>query len=154
MVLGTGGSEHTSATRGVRAVLRELINRPEFATSAKNIVVRNETKPASEFFVPFDQLGTQHIGRTIGVWGAVFSAAEGGSIAWLNRGDQRITIKIPLSLFKKLKTIYKFTSASELRGAKFLLIGTFNFHLECEITDVRQIALQVTKMANLARSNG
>jgi hypothetical protein len=139
------GTSNKSATRGVGAVLRELINYPKFAVPSKNIIAGKRTALASEFFVPFDQLSDQHVQRPIGVWGTIFSAREGGSIAWLNRGDRRVNIKVPTPVFDNLKASYRFNNAAELRGAKFLLVGTFNIHLECQIDDAMQIAIQITK---------
>jgi hypothetical protein len=148
LVSGSNGKANATATRGVASVLRELINHPELATSSKDIVVGKLKIRASEFFVPFLQLSEQHANRPIGVWGSVFSAKQGGSIAWLNRGDERVSIEIPVPILEMLKTRYKFAHTGELRGAKFFLICTFDIHLKCRIKDVREIALQVTKAPN------
>ncbi|WP_156885861.1 hypothetical protein [Massilia niastensis] len=132
--------------RGAGAILQELLVHPEFATSSKKIVVGKVETVASEFFVPFLQLGPQHIDRLIGVWGEASSFRELTSIAFLNRGDEKVDIRIPQSIFSELKKLYRFTSAKELAGAKFFLIGTFNFLMECRISDVKQIALQIKAM--------
>lgn len=138
------GNEATNipARRGVDAILQELLVNPEFATSSKKIVVGKVETSASEFFVPFLQLGRQHTDRLIGVWGEAFSFRELTSIAFLNRGDEKVDIRIPQSVFSQLKKDYHFTSDNQLNRAKFLLIGTFNFLLECRIADVTEIALQ------------
>lgn len=137
------GTANVSATRGVGAVLRLLIDHPEFATSSKHVVVANQAISASEFFVPFLQLENKHEDRLVGAWGTVFDAREGGSIVWLNRGDAKVTIEVPKTIFHELKVIYNFTSARELSGAKFLVVGRFNIHLECRIDDAKQLALLV-----------
>jgi hypothetical protein len=129
--------------RGVDAILQELLVNPDFAISSKKIVVGKVETSASEFFVPFLQLGPQHIDRPIGVWGEASSFRELTSVAFLNRGDQKPDIRIPSSVFKKLKELYRFTSDTELEGTKFLLVGTFNFLLRSDVLDARQIALQI-----------
>jgi hypothetical protein len=134
------------ARRRVDAILQELLVNPEFATSSKKIVVGKVETLASEFFVPFDQLGLKHIDRVIGVWGEAFSFRERTSIVFLNRGDQKIDIRIPQSIFSQLKKHYQYTSDEQINGAKFLLIGTFNFLMECHISDVTEIALQKKNM--------
>ena len=129
--------------RGVDTILKELLVNPEFATSSKTIVVGKVETRASEFFVPFLQLGPQHVDRLIGVWGEAFSFREKTGVTFLNRGDQKPDIRIPNLVFKKLKELYRFTSDTELEGTKFLLVGNFNFLLRCDVSDARQIALQI-----------
>jgi hypothetical protein len=129
--------------RGLDTVLHELLVNPEFSTSSKKIVVGKVETRASDFFVPFLQLGTQHIDRPIGLWGEASSFRELTSVAFLNRGDQKPDIRIPKEVFSKLKELYRFTSAAELEGTKFLLVGTFDFLLRCDVSDARQIALQI-----------
>jgi hypothetical protein len=128
--------------RGTDAILQELLTNPEFATCSKKIVVGRVETVASEFFVPFLELGTQHIDRPIGVWGEA-SFRERNAVVFLNRGDQKVDIRIPKSEFAKLKKLYHFTSDTEVENAKFLLVGTFNFLLECRVLDARQIALHL-----------
>lgn len=93
--------------------------------------------------MPFLELEERHADRLIGVWGNLYSAREGNAVTWLNRGDQKVTITVPNGIFSELKTIYKFASASQLQEAKFLLIGTFDTMLECNVTNAQQIAIQV-----------
>jgi hypothetical protein len=130
--------------RGVDAILKELIANPEFARSSKKIVVGKVETVASEFFVPFFELDTHHIDRPIGVWGEA-SFREGNAIVFLNRGDQKVDIRIPKSEFAKLKRLYNLTSDTKMANVRFLLIGTFNSLLECRVLDARQIALDVGK---------
>lgn len=144
-VAGEGGKALVSTTRGVAAVLRELLNRPDFATSKKKIIVGKYETKAVEFFVPFVQLEEAHADQTIGVWGTVFSAREGGSIAWLNRGDQKVTIEVPIPILNQLKKTYKFASIDQLNAAKFLLIGKFDANLKCRVESVRQLAVQIVR---------
>lgn len=129
------------ARRGANAILHELLVNPALATSSKKIVVGKVETSASEFFVPFLQLGQQHINRLIGVWGEASSFRELTSMAFLNRGDEKVDIRIPSLVFSELKRRYHFTSAKELQGAKFLLIGTFDLHLGCRVSDARQLAI-------------
>lgn len=58
---GTRESSDTATRRGADAILKELLANPEFAKSSKKIVVGKVETAASEFFVPFLELGTQHI---------------------------------------------------------------------------------------------
>lgn len=129
--------------RGLDTILHELLVNPKFATSSKKIVVGKVENSASDFFVPFLQLGSQHIDRLIGVWGEASSFRELTSVAFLNRGDQKPDIRMPTAVFKKLKELYRVTSETKLEGTKFLLVGTFNFLLRCDVADARQIALQI-----------
>lgn len=129
--------------RGVDAILHELLANSEFATSSKKMVVDKVKTLASEFFVPFLQLSEQHTDRLIGVWGEASSFRELTAVAFLNRGDEKVDIRIPKSVFSELKKLYKFTSTKELEGAKFLLVGKFNFLLGCNVTNAKQIAIQI-----------
>jgi hypothetical protein len=129
--------------RSVDSILQELLANPEFAASSKTIVVGKNETLASQFFVPFLQLGPQHSDRLIGVWGEAFSFRELTSTAFLNRGDGKVDIRIPRSVFAELKKLYHFTSPTQLERASFLLVGTFNFLLECSILDVKHIALRL-----------
>jgi hypothetical protein len=142
-ISGAGAITDTSTRRGVSKILQELISNPEFATSQKTIVVAKERYAASEFFVPFLQLGEQHADRIVGVWGTLFDAREGNAFVWLNRGDRKPDIRVPVSIFDELKTIYKLTSVAQLQGAMFLLIGKFNAMFECHVADAKQIAFQI-----------
>lgn len=141
------GGEATAipTRRRVDAILKELIANPEFATSSKKIVVEKAVMLASDFFVPFDQLGEKHIDRVIGVWGEAFSFREKTSTVFLNRGDQKIDIRIPKSVFSQLKQYYHFASDEQLDGSKFLLVGTFNFLMECRVSNVSALMLQKRK---------
>jgi len=85
--------------RGVDTILQELLVNPEFATSSKTIVVGKVETKASEFFVPFLQLGPQHVDRLIGVWGEAFSFREKTGVTFLNRGDQN-----PISGYRTLSS--------------------------------------------------
>jgi hypothetical protein len=137
------GTSEIRARRGVDAILQQLIADPEFSSPARNIVVGKFKTPASEFFVPFLQLGEQHAGRIIGVWGEADSFRTLTSITFLNRADGKGDIRIRNQVFDRLKQIYKISSSNRLEGAKFLLIGTFDMHLQCYINDVREIALKI-----------
>lgn len=136
-------SAETPTRRGVDAILQELLANPNLATSSKKIVVDKVETQASEFFVPFLQLGEQHLGRPIGVWGEASDFRQLTSMAFLNRGDGKPDIRIPMPVFTELKRLYKFSSPKEVEGAKFLLIGTFAFPLGCRIEDAKQIAIQI-----------
>lgn len=130
--------------RGVSAVLAYLLGNPRFLTSAKSISVNGQTVLASEFFVPFHELNEAHAGRYIGVWGNLYSSREGGSTTWLNRGDAKVDIRVPNSIFAELKNIFQFKDASELRQAKFLLIAEFDIDLCTKVASAKQVALQPT----------
>jgi hypothetical protein len=136
-------SGETPARRGIDAILQELLVRPQFATSSKKIIVDKVETFASEFFVPFLQLTEQHKDRLIGVWGEASSFREKTAITFLNRGDEKVDIRIPTPVFAELKKLYKFTSAKDLEGAKFLLIGNFNFLLGCRVSNIKQIAIKL-----------
>jgi hypothetical protein len=130
--------------RGADAILKELLANPEFVTSSKKIVVGKVETVASEFFVPFLELSTQHIDRPIGVWGEA-SFRERTAVVFINRGDQKVDIRVPKSEFDKLKKLYHITDTTKLENVKFLLVGTFNFLLECRVSDSRQVALELPK---------
>jgi hypothetical protein len=136
------GATEIPARRRVDAILKELLTNPEFATSSKKIVVEKMKTQASDFFFAFEQLVPKHIDRLIGVWGEAFSFCELNSIAFLNRGDQKINIRMPQSVFSQLKKRYHFTSNEQLNKVNLFLTWTFNFLTKFRVSDIAEIALQ------------
>lgn len=139
---GTGTRPNTQLRRRLSTVLRNLIYSEQFRNSPQTIEVPDRGPHAiRDFFVPFDGITEQHVGKFRGYWGVIFDAGAGknGSI-WLNTGKQD-DLSVLLSSEQKIELYTRFgiKKLAHLEGAHFLVLGTLQ--VSKNGTDKRYIKL-------------
>ncbi|MEW5836022.1 MAG: hypothetical protein AB1832_13255 [Pseudomonadota bacterium] len=79
---------------------------------------------ASDFFVHFDDIGPEHMGKLLGLWGTLSDARVSGETIWLNTGGPQMP-SIPVDAVDEsvLLTLSRGSELEDLAGAYVLALG-------------------------------
>lgn len=119
------GARQAQMYRKLRTVLRNLIRSSSFGQSPQIIEVPGIiTSKASDFFVHFDDIKYQQLGKFLGLWGTLSDARISGETIWLNTGGPTMP-SIPVSTSEEpdLLGLARAEELEDLAGAYILVLG-------------------------------
>jgi len=122
---GGNGTQQALMYRRLRTILRNLIRSESFRQSSQIIEVTNlVTSKASDFFVHFDDVKHQHLGKFLGLWGTLSDARLSAETIWLNTGGPIMpSIPVDESNETTLLGLARATELEDLAGAYVLVLG-------------------------------
>lgn len=119
------GQRQALMYRRLRTVLRNLARSESFSRSSQIIEVTGLVSlRASDFFVHFDDVGPEHFGKFLGLWGTLSDARLSGETIWLNTGGPRMP-SIPVDAIDEttLLMLSRGSELEDLAGAYVLALG-------------------------------
>lgn len=133
------GARRALMYRKLRTILRNLIRSEAFSQSSQIIEVTGLVSlKASDFFVHFEDVGREHLGQFLGLWGTLSDARLSGETIWLNTGGPSMP-SIPVDAINEpvLLGLARGDELEDLAGAYVLALGK----VEHSVNGKRYVAL-------------
>ena len=122
---GNGNRPNAVVHRRLSTILRSLIINPAFRFSEQIIEVGTINQTISEFFVPFNEINQNCIGRICGYWGQIVDIGVGqdGTI-WLNSGGREdVSLCLPTTIQQRFFDRFRINMVEDLVGSYILYLG-------------------------------
>jgi len=115
-------AQFRNATKGLRSLLRMLMQSDSFATSNIEINTGSEHPfKAKNLFVNFDDITKEHLNKWRAYWGVI--SHSDSKINWLNTANEQ-DVSIPVSKLKNyIMNIFDIKNSEVLTGSTILVFG-------------------------------